>query len=172
MPANNPFFDHYLHLRSLPDSTLRDLGRNEAAPRDYRKFAVELLLNRRSPYAEHSDLQQFVTELEAEMDGIQTEFPAPEPVDPGPGPLTCSVTTKTMFGGDVVDMDALRKSMVDKTLDGLEGLPEPDFTEEQRTQLAQLVVDTSFTGFDSVQKVDEPKPERKPRKPKKDTDDT
>ena len=103
MPANNPFFDHYLHLRPLPDATLRDLGRNEAAPRDYRKFAVELLLHRRSPYAKHSDLQQFVAELETEMDGIQTEFPAPEPVDPGPGPLTCSVTTKTMFGQDVVD---------------------------------------------------------------------
>ena len=147
MPANNPFFDHYLHLRSLPDATLRDLGRNEAAPRDYRKFAVELLLNRRSPYAKHSDLQQFVVELEAEMDGIQTEFPAPEPV--GPGPLTCSVTTKTMFGGDVVDMDALRKSVIEEPFD-----------------------DHRFVGFDEVQKVDEPKMERKPRKPKKDTDAT
>lgn len=145
MPANNPFFDHYLHLRSLPDATLRDLGRNEAAPRDYRKFAVELLLNRRSPYAKHSDLQQFVTELEAEMDGIQTEFPAPEPVDPGPGPLTCSVTTKTMFGGDVVDMDALRKSIIEEPFD-----------------------DHRFVGFDEVQKADEPV--RKKTKAKKDTD--
>ena len=147
MPANNPFFDHYLHLRSLPDSTLRDLGRNEADPRDYRKFAVELLLHRRSPYAKHSDLQQFVVELEAEMDGIQTEFPAPEPVDPGPGPLTCSVTTKTMFGGDVVDMDALRKSIIEEPFD-----------------------DHRFVGFDEVQKADEPV--RKKTKAKKDTDAT
>jgi len=93
----DPFFDGYRHLQPLPDSTLRDLARNEAAPRDYRKFATELLWVRKSPYVKHTDLQEFVQEISAEYEGIQFEFPAPE-VEPGPGPLTSGVTTTTMFG--------------------------------------------------------------------------
>ena len=47
-------------------------------------------------------------ELEAELEGIQYEFPAPseeiKPVEEPVGPLTASVTTKTMFGEpEVVD---------------------------------------------------------------------
>ena len=103
----DPFFDSNRHLLHLPDHILRDLGRNEAAPRDYRKAAVELLVNRRSPYAAHTDLQGFVQELNAEMEGIQFEHPAPEsafiPVVENSGPLKSSVTTTTMFSQDVVD---------------------------------------------------------------------
>jgi hypothetical protein len=165
MPIN-PLFDHYAHLKTFIDPVLRDVARNEAAPWDYRKFAVELLLNRRSPYANHTDLRYLRAELEAEMDGIQTEFPAPETEfvpEATTGPLRASVTTATMFGGEVVDMDALRKSVIEEPFD-----------------------DHRFVGFDEVQKVDEPTteeiqealksslpkitPERKPRKPNKETD--
>jgi hypothetical protein len=97
----DPFDDHYQHLNHLPDSTLRDLARNDAAPRDYRKFAVELLWVRKSPYVKHTDLREFVQELEAEYEGISFEFPAPV-VEDGPGPLTAGITTKTMFGSDEV----------------------------------------------------------------------
>ena len=89
----NPFFDFYAHLRSFNEVILRDLARNEAAPRDYRKYAVELLVNRKSPFAKHPDLREFVNELEVELDGIVFEHPAPS----GLGPLTAGVTTKTMF---------------------------------------------------------------------------
>jgi hypothetical protein len=105
MPTD-PFEDHNKHLLHLPDHILRDLGRNEAAPRDYRKAAVELLLNRRSPYAAHTDLQGFVHELEAEMEGIQFEFPAPETAfsqATETGPLSASVTTTTMFSDGPID---------------------------------------------------------------------
>ena len=98
----DPFDDHYQHLFPLPDSTLRDLARNEAAPRDYRKFATELLWVRKSPYVKHTDLREFVVELEAEYEGLDFEFPAPK-AEEGPGPLTAGVTTTTMFGSDVID---------------------------------------------------------------------
>lgn len=98
----DPLDDHYLHLKPLPDSTLRDVARNDAAPRDYRKFAVELLWVRKSPYVKHTDLREFVQELEAEYDGISFEFPAPK-IEEGVGPLTAGVTTKTMFGPDESD---------------------------------------------------------------------
>ena len=91
----DPFDDHGRHLVPLPDSTLRDLARNECAPHDYRKLAVEILLTRKSPFVKHEDLRQFVQELEVELDGIQFEFPAPET---GLGPLTAGFTTKNLFG--------------------------------------------------------------------------
>ena len=102
----DPFDDHNAHLKPFPDSILRDIARNGSAPHDYRKAAVELLLNRKSPLAQHEDLREFVWELEAEMEGIQLEFPAPaEEVkqEEKPGPLRASVTTKTMFGAPDVD---------------------------------------------------------------------
>lgn len=98
MPVD-PFNDNNRHLLPLPDSILRDLGRNEAATREYRKAAVEILWNRKSPYVKHSDLRQFVEELEIELDGIVFDHPAS-----GPGPLTSSVTTRTMFSdGPVIE---------------------------------------------------------------------
>src|ERR1700678_3117940 len=99
MAKTDPFFDGNRHLLDLPDTVLRDLGRNEAAPRDYRKAAVEILFHRKSPYVKHSDLRQFVDELEIELEGIVFDHP---PL--GPGPLSSSVTTKTMFSdGPVVE---------------------------------------------------------------------
>ena len=96
----DPLSDHNAHLKSFPDPLLRDIARNESAPRDYRKAATEVLLARKSPLTRHFDLREFVEELEAELDGIQTEFPAPEEpklVEPS-GPFKTSVTTATMFG--------------------------------------------------------------------------
>jgi hypothetical protein len=95
MTLADPLDDHYAHLRHLTDSILRDVARNDCAPHDYRKFAVELLLVRKSPYAEHEDLREFVRELEAEMGELQFEYPAPEP---GPGPMVAEFTTKNLFG--------------------------------------------------------------------------
>ena len=95
MPKD-PFDDQNRHLLDLPDHVLRDLARNDCAQRDYRKLAVEILCNRKSRLAQHEDLREFVQELEVEFEGIQFEFPAIEVS--GPGPLTSSITTKTMFG--------------------------------------------------------------------------
>jgi hypothetical protein len=123
MPANNPFFDFYAHLRSFPDPILRDLARNESAPHDYRKYAVELLVNRKSPFAKHPDLREFVTELEVELDGIVFEHPAP-----GPGPLVASITTATIFSDGVEEENPTAPDdsvQVPDTLPGPEIPPEP-----------------------------------------------
>jgi hypothetical protein len=102
----DPFDDKYRHLKDFPDHVLRDLGRNDSAQRDYRKRAVEILLVRKSAYAKHDDLRELVYEIEAELDGVQFEYPAPEvvvePVKPS-GPLVAAVTTKTLFGSDIVE---------------------------------------------------------------------
>jgi hypothetical protein len=106
MPPKDPFFDYYLHQRSLPDYALRDLARNGAADRSYRKNAVEILFNRKSPFAQHEDLRELLDEIKAELEGIQFEFPAPsEEVKPvASGTPSASITTATMFGdGDVID---------------------------------------------------------------------
>jgi hypothetical protein len=117
MPTD-PFFDNYAHLTQFPDHILRDLGRNDAAPHDYRKQAVELLVVRKSPFAKHEDLRRFVEELNVELDGVEFEHPPQTPT------LRASVTTATMFGGETIDMEALRQ------------------------YAASLDQNTKFTGFD------------------------
>ena len=106
MAPKDPFFDYYQHQLSLPDHILRDLARNECAEKSYRKNAVEILRNRKSPYVRHEDLRDLLEEIEAELEGIQFEFPAPSEdvvaAPPSPGPLTAGVTTKTMFGSEEI----------------------------------------------------------------------
>jgi len=97
MPQD-PWDDHNAHLVPFPDHLLFDIARNEAAQRAYRRHAVEILVNRKSPKVKHPDLADLVAELEIELDGIQFEYPAPS----GPGPLIASVTTETMQANEVV----------------------------------------------------------------------
>ena len=104
----DPFFDYHLHQLSLPDHVLRDLARNECAEKSYRKNAVEILRNRKSPFVHHEDLRDLLEEIEAELEGIQFEFPAPQEEAksevPSSGALSASITTKTMFGEpEIVD---------------------------------------------------------------------
>ena len=107
MPPKDPFFDYHLHLLQLQDYVLRDLARNGAADRSYRKNAVEILRNRKSPFVRHEDLRELLEEIEAELEGIQYEFPAPtEEIKPAAstGAPSASITTATMFGStEVVD---------------------------------------------------------------------
>ena len=94
----DPFFDYHAHLKLLPDHVLRDIARNDCAEYDYRKQAVEVLVVRKSPLANHPELRELRDDLDVELEGVQFEYPAPEEVPPSSGPLTASVTTKTMFG--------------------------------------------------------------------------
>ena len=89
----DPFSDNAQHLRTFPDHVLLDIARNDAAQKPYRLLAVEILQVRKSPLIKHPDIQFLVSELEIELDGIVFEHPAPS----GPGPLTSSITTATMF---------------------------------------------------------------------------
>jgi hypothetical protein len=107
MPPKDPFFDYFQHQLVLPDHVLRDLARNECAEKAYRKNAVEILRNRKSPLVRHEDLRDLLEEIEAELEGIQYEFPAPseEKKESEPtGAPSASITTRTMFGdGDTID---------------------------------------------------------------------
>ena len=122
----DPFFDGNRHLLPLPDAPLRDLARNGAAPREYRKAAVEILFHRKSPYVKHQDLREFVAELEIELDGIVFEHPAPS----GPGPLSASMTTKNIFAAELpigfTGFDSVQ--IMDKPDPPLEPEKEPDAT--------------------------------------------
>lgn len=84
--------DRNAHLIPLPDHILFDVARNDAADRSYRRHAVEILVNRKSPRVKHRDLADLVAELEIELDGIEFEYGKPS----GSGPLVASVTTETM----------------------------------------------------------------------------
>jgi hypothetical protein len=89
--------DKWHHLQHLPDGVLRDLARNESAARDYRRFAVELLANRKSEMVKHPEFAPFLLELKIELEGIEFE----SPVSSG-GALIASITTETMFCEEIV----------------------------------------------------------------------
>ena len=101
MPKFDVFNDHNSHLKHFTPEILRDLARNDAADRDYRRAAVEILVTRKHPYAKHGDLREFVEELEVELDGIVFDHPAPS----GLGPLTDGVTTQTLYGTESPELE-------------------------------------------------------------------
>ena len=88
--------DRGAHLAHLPDGVLRDLARNESATRDYRRFAVELLANRKSEMVKHPEFAPFLLELKIELEGIEFESPVS-----GGGALIASITTETLYVGDI-----------------------------------------------------------------------
>lgn len=169
----DPFEDYGRHLLPLPDSTLRDLARNEAAPRDYRLKATEILYHRKSPYVKHEDLREFVHELEIELEGIVFEHPAPSQ------PMTSGVTTQTLYG-EPFDEHGLSPNP-----------PESPEVREANVRLVDSVLKANtpesayerdqdgFTGFDVVQTVEQNltipddnarKPKRTPKSKPKETD--
>lgn len=103
LSTRDPFEDNSQHLKTFPDHVLLDIARNDAAQKPYRLLAVEILQVRKSPLIKHPDIQFLVSELEIELDGIVFEHPAPS----GPGPLTSSITTATMFSdGPVIENES------------------------------------------------------------------
>lgn len=55
-----------LHLGHLSPEVLRDLARNEAASKEWRKAAVEFLLLKQHAHANHPELRELVFEIRAE----------------------------------------------------------------------------------------------------------
>ena len=95
----DPFESNNAEIKTFPDHVLLDIARNGAAQQPYRLLAVEILQVRKSPLIKHPDIHSLVSELEIELDGIVFEYPASK----GPGPLTASVTTATMFSDGPID---------------------------------------------------------------------
>lgn len=57
-----------VQLGHLSPEVLRDLARNESASKEWRKAAVELLILKNHPHAQHPELRELVLELQAEED--------------------------------------------------------------------------------------------------------
>lgn len=90
LSTRNPWEYNSAAIREYPDHVLLDIARNDAAQHDYRKLAVEVLVNRKSPKIKHPDLAPFVHELQIELDGIIFDHPAPG------NPLIASITTESL----------------------------------------------------------------------------
>lgn len=57
-----------VHLAGLSAEVLRDLARNEAASKEWRKAAVELLIKKQHAFANHPELRELAYEIKAEED--------------------------------------------------------------------------------------------------------
>lgn len=119
--AKRMFEQRATHIGHLPAQILLDLARNEAATRDWRKAAVELLIDKGFPQANHPDLAGLVMEINAERaakreveavveSAIEDEV-RPFAVDDEEitsdaaqtGPFRASVTADTIGRDDVVE---------------------------------------------------------------------
>jgi hypothetical protein len=68
-----------LTLGHLSPEVLRDLARNEAASHEWRKAAVELLLEKQHPHANHPELRELVFQIKAEKEArVEVEALAAE----------------------------------------------------------------------------------------------
>ncbi len=88
-------------LQDMTSEILRDLARNDSAPRDQRKAAVKLLLDSGHAYAHNPDLYFLVSEILKETAAVEevkdiVTSAIEADVFEGHGPHA-SVTTKTMF---------------------------------------------------------------------------
>jgi hypothetical protein len=94
------------HLNHLPGQILFDLARNESASREWRKAAVELLIDKKCPQANHAELAVLVKEIHAEREArnevesvvetaIEEEIQSPE-AHPFLSAMRASVTTKSL----------------------------------------------------------------------------
>jgi hypothetical protein len=113
-------------LGYLPVQILLDLARNEAAPREWRKAAVQLLLDKQATQANHPDLALLVQEIKQEQiakhDVQAVVESAMEEEWDGAPTMTCGVTTANLQQPDIVRNpdalgdDALNDSPVDEGL--------------------------------------------------------
>lgn len=54
------------NIKHLPEQILFKLARNESASKEYRKAAVVLLLDMKSPFTENPEIRELVLEIRAE----------------------------------------------------------------------------------------------------------
>jgi hypothetical protein len=102
------------HLSTATSEVLRDLGRNEAADRTWRKAAIKKLIEKNHPYANHPDFRELRLEIKEEEEAyhevesiiaqVEEKVQELDKVEPGeavgpegkPGPFKASFTTKDM----------------------------------------------------------------------------
>lgn len=100
-------------ISHLSGEILFSLARNPSASKEYRKAAVEFLIDRYHYQANDPELSGFVAEIEKEraareevQDVVETAIEAPIPIEKVMegirGALQASVTTATLFGPEIV----------------------------------------------------------------------
>lgn len=117
MPIN---WDHrFEQLGHLPESSLFDVARNGSAPREFRLFAVELMLDKGYAKANHEELAGLVAEVKGGWAEPESQLPLSFVEPPvfiedvvGGGPFSASVTTATMSGDEVVHFPDERTEVV------------------------------------------------------------
>lgn len=122
MPIN---WEHcFEQLGHLPESSLFDIARNGSAPREFRLFAVELMLDRGYKKADHEELAGLVAEVKGGWAEPESQLPLSftddddlalsdeELEDALSGPFRASVTTATMSGDEVVHFPDERTEVV------------------------------------------------------------
>lgn len=104
--AKQLFEQRDAHLGHLPEQILFDLARNEAASRDWRKAAVEIMLDKNFPKVNHPELAFFVQEIRQERAARQDVEAAVESAIEAPLPEAstprASVTTASLQQPDVI----------------------------------------------------------------------
>jgi hypothetical protein len=106
--AEYTFSQRDAHLGHLPGPILRDIARNESAPREWRKAAIELMLDKHCPEVNHPDLLSLLLEVKAHReakDEVQSlvESQIEQPLEDAPtGPFKASFTTQSQTKDDVV----------------------------------------------------------------------
>lgn len=98
------------HLKDLPPQILFDLARNEAAPRDWRRAALQLLIDHHCPQANHPDLAILAMEIKlvgaepvAKHDVQAVVESAMEAELPAVGAPSASFTTASLMQDDSIN---------------------------------------------------------------------
>jgi hypothetical protein len=106
--AQRLFEQRFEQLGHLPGPILRDIARNGSAPREWRKAAIELMLDKKCPEVNHPDLLALLVEVRAQReakDEVQSivESAIEAPLEDVPtGPFKASVTTESLTRDEVV----------------------------------------------------------------------
>lgn len=87
----------YEHLDHLPEYVLFSLARNEAAPVEFRRTALEIMVSKGFKSAENPIFRGLGLDFEV------IEVPEIVPVQEESGPLKASVTTETLYGNKIID---------------------------------------------------------------------
>ncbi len=104
--AKKMFNQRWDHMKYLPAQILLDLARNEAASREWRKAALQLLIENHYPQANHPDLGVLRLEIEMEHTAKDDVRAVVESAIEGEIPehtLSASVTTASLQQDDVVN---------------------------------------------------------------------
>lgn len=126
--ADKMFDQREEQLGHFPAQILLDLARNEAASHEWRKAAVQLLLDKNYPQANHPDLAVLMLEIRSEgtaKDDVESVVEsAIEGEIVNHGAPSASVTTKSLQGDEVVNNIRNPLALSDDALTGDDYTPE------------------------------------------------